>query len=552
MSSFGCSARIATLALLLLAACASGRRAGGPLDGATDTGGGGCPAPATLCGSACADLMTSAANCGSCGNACDPGQLCSGGVCGAGCPGTQMSCDGACIDVNADPMNCGGCGNACPSGQVCSRGACASDCATGETACGGACIDTGSDPANCGGCAVACPVPAGSVAACMGGVCSSTCDAMHADCDGDATNGCEVDISADAMNCGACATVCPDEDGGVGACSAGVCGLMCTAGLGDCDGDTMTGCETDVTSDTMNCGMCGNACAAPANATASCTGSACGFTCDTGWADCDMDPTNGCEMDVSSDESNCGGCGVTCDPGVMCTGGSCGVSCYTGTPRILVYSPGGTTATTSLGAGATVTVVTEAMWRTLTTADFGMYDIIWIGGASCSGSLDATFGPLEDTIAAWGPAVTGRVLVFAGDPDYHGGAAANAFFQSAANWLKELGRNADGGRTSLYFSYGCSFYNSPGYSAAIHGSPENMTSVFGTPISGSYENPCASVTRTAVGTSHPVLSGVAGFWSCPFHGAFATHPTDFDVLVTADTSGYPVMMARDATVTCTP
>jgi len=519
---------------------------------ATGTRRGECPAGNSVCFGSCVDLTTSTSHCGSCGTACEAGEVCSAGFCGVGCPAGQMDCGGACVDTNADPTHCGACGNACPSDQVCSAGACSSECRLGEAACGGFCVDTSSNPEHCGDCGAACPVPAGSVAMCTGGICGSSCETGFDDCDANPSNGCEVEVATDAMNCGMCGTVCPDGDGGVGACSAGVCGFTCAPGLGDCDGDLTTVCETDVTSDVGNCGMCANACPAAANATATCMASACGSSCDTGWDDCDADPTNGCETDVSDDESNCGGCGVSCDPGVMCTGGSCGVSCYTGTARILVYGPGGTAGSSMIGGGAIITVATDAMWRTLTTADFGMYDIIFIGGSGCSGTLATVHGTAEDTVAAWGPAVTGRVLLDSGDPDLHGGAAAIAYYQAAVSWLKELGRNADGGRTSLYFSYGCALFNAPGYSAGTRGAPENFSSVFGTPINGARENPCTSVTRTPTGTSHPVLTSVSGFWGCPFHGAFPMVPPEFDTLVTANATGNAVMLAREATVSCTP
>jgi len=53
---------------------------------------------------------------------------------------------------------------------------------------------------------------------------------------------------------------------------------------------------------------------------AGCDGSGC--TCTTGFANCDATLTNGCEVDVSSDSSNCGACGVHCAVGA-CQNGSC-------------------------------------------------------------------------------------------------------------------------------------------------------------------------------------------------------------------------------------
>jgi hypothetical protein len=40
---------------------------------------------------------------------------------------------------------------------------------------------------------------------------------------------------------------------------------MCAAGRGDCDGMPANGCEVNLSSDDNNCGMCGIVCVAPDN-----------------------------------------------------------------------------------------------------------------------------------------------------------------------------------------------------------------------------------------------------------------------------------------------
>ncbi|HEX8795384.1 MAG TPA: PQQ-binding-like beta-propeller repeat protein [Polyangiaceae bacterium] len=83
------------------------------------------------------------------------------------CPSGQTECGAKCVDTTNDPSNCGGCGAACMPLQVCSSSTCV--CMTGATLCGGTCVDTSINPAHCGGCATVCA--AGSV--CTDGTCAA-------------------------------------------------------------------------------------------------------------------------------------------------------------------------------------------------------------------------------------------------------------------------------------------------------------------------------------------------------------------------------------------
>jgi hypothetical protein len=83
-----------------------------------------CATGETMCGlGACLDVMNNALNCGSCGNACPAGSVCSGGTCGCSTSG-QMLCGSACVDVSSDPQNCGACGQPCNG--TCTNGVCTS------------------------------------------------------------------------------------------------------------------------------------------------------------------------------------------------------------------------------------------------------------------------------------------------------------------------------------------------------------------------------------------------------------------------------------------
>lgn len=88
----------------------------------------------------------------------------------------------------------------------------------------------------------------------------------------------------------------------------------------DTDGD---GCEVHVASDTANCGDCGSSCYFP-QATSACVGGACRISsCQSGWANCNVDTSDGCETSSGTDPANCGDCGITCATGELCVDGLC-------------------------------------------------------------------------------------------------------------------------------------------------------------------------------------------------------------------------------------
>jgi hypothetical protein len=98
----------------------------------------------------------------------------------------------------------------------------------------------------------------------------------------------------------------------------------CPGGVCDC-GPSLTSCGSlcmDIEADPKNCGACGFACGEQ-NGVGACVAGACQITCSPGWADCDQQPSTGCEMDVSYDDANCGACGNVCATGLSCRAGAC-------------------------------------------------------------------------------------------------------------------------------------------------------------------------------------------------------------------------------------
>ena len=111
-------------------------------------------------------------------------------------------------------------------------GGCGEDdpCPSGSQLCDNQCVDYLTDDNHCGQCHNACGIHAD----CINGSC--TCIEDYADCDGDQSTGCEVDISLDRNNCGACNNVCSaDEE---------CCYKLCY----------------DLNTSMIHCGKCGNSC----------------------------------------------------------------------------------------------------------------------------------------------------------------------------------------------------------------------------------------------------------------------------------------------------
>jgi hypothetical protein len=245
------------------------------------------------------------------------------------CDGLDWDCSGERSDVDPaelqeDLENCGSCGVMCVGEEVCSDGVCT--CEGGETLCGETCHDLQTDNVHCGDCESPCSLPQ-SGATCTDGLCGIVaCNPGYGNCDSLTANGCETPLDT-LSDCGACGTVC-DVANASDTCAGGQCGIAeCDETFANCDGLPFNGCETDLQT-LASCGSCGVACA-PANASGDCSSGTCGIAaCNPGWADCDLDPVNGCETPLTTN-SNCGACGSVCSPASgagECTTGVCLVS----------------------------------------------------------------------------------------------------------------------------------------------------------------------------------------------------------------------------------
>ena len=137
--------------------------------------------------------------CGSVGESCCLGNVCTSGVCNGGMCVTPSCTDGIKDGTETD-IDCGG--GTCPPCAVGKMCALASDCVA----------------------------PPNATPGCSGGTCGvGSCSGGFANCDNMPTNGCEVSTNTDPMNCGSCGHVCALQAqstcGMNGQCSAGACTL---------------------------------------------------------------------------------------------------------------------------------------------------------------------------------------------------------------------------------------------------------------------------------------------------------------------------------------
>ena len=241
------------------------------------------------------------------------------------CDNVDNDCDDVIdegFDLQTDVRHCGACGVVCTGANAemtCTDGACAvATCAEGFADCNGdaadGCeVDLLNALDHCGSCDAVC-APDNAVALCNEGVCEQTaCLEPFADCDRDGA-GCEADLLSSLDHCGACGATCAPANG-VGVCNDGACAIDgCALGFADCDLAVDTGCEINVLANPANCGACGNVCDLPNVAAHLCLEGGCGIaSCDDGFEDCNGDPADGCEIRTLSDVGNCGTCGTVCD-----------------------------------------------------------------------------------------------------------------------------------------------------------------------------------------------------------------------------------------------
>lgn len=291
------------------------------------------------------NTATSTAHCGGCDRACpvlpNATSTCAASRCGLGmCAAGYANCnnsvgDGCEAPLQTDVNNCGGCGNVCDplnATPSCSAGACGIGmCDPGYANCNNditdGCESTPStDPLNCGACRNVCRTYPNASTLCSSGTCSmGPCKSGYVNCNNSDSDGCEIVTSKDPANCGTCGTRCDTPPNAASAsCTSGKCVANCNSSFRDCDGSFKNGCETIIQNDINNCGMCGKVCGPVANGVQLCQDKVCKIAiCQTGFADCNGDYADGCEVDLRKDKNNCGMCGKECAGNRRCANRLC-------------------------------------------------------------------------------------------------------------------------------------------------------------------------------------------------------------------------------------
>jgi len=136
--------------------------------------------------------------------------------------------------------------------------------------------------------------------------------------------GCPIDTWTDPNNCGACGNVCDSTNATVG-CDAGNCELIsCAPNFGNCDGNPANACETDLLTTRDYCGSCTVNCGTLNTTASDCVDGGCVLQCASGFRNCNLDPSDGCEVNTNTSNLDCGTCGHMCVAGAPnCVAGTC-------------------------------------------------------------------------------------------------------------------------------------------------------------------------------------------------------------------------------------
>jgi len=269
----------------------------------------------------------------SCGNSCsvctpppDNGSVTcnAAGACVPDCNAGWHLCNGLCVSDNAsatcgsrDGVDC----TPCPAGTACVNGACGADCGAGTHTCPGTsgCFPDDSTlacgtMAACSTCAT--PADPNALAQCTANQCTTACKGGFHRCPAGAGGTCVSNLSL--SSCGTSCTACPAPPAnGMAVCDSNGGTLGCRI-VCDTPGFCLRG-TTCVANNTVD--ACGASCATctRANATATCNGTACVYTCNAGFHMCG----NTCVPDTNTTGADCTAACIHCPGAQTCVNNVC-------------------------------------------------------------------------------------------------------------------------------------------------------------------------------------------------------------------------------------
>lgn len=307
-------------------------------------------------GCGCADLQGDPNNCGSCGVACNPSEICVDGDCR--CPGLDHACgsdetccpEAGCLDLTSDPEHCGGCGIRCDPGEDCQNGecVCTEECEDGDPCTTGfcqfgRCAQRTTDADGDGYCDEDCPDAAtGSANDCIrgDGDCDDSDESINPGANEDCDTGGDDDCNGETneLNAANCEPFYRDNDNdgfgtGTSRCYCEPFGEYTAPEPGDCNeldpevnpgadelcNDFDDDCDIRTNDGATECP--GRCCGSPASCQECCISGDCSShgtcdfdayacVCDTGWSDC----ADSCDCNIGAGQICCDG---------ECTFGEC-------------------------------------------------------------------------------------------------------------------------------------------------------------------------------------------------------------------------------------
>ncbi len=187
---------------------------------------------------------------------CAGASICSRGKCETDCNAGETTCFNSlgvpyCANLQTSAENCGSCGNKCSIADnaqkvYCAAGNCAFDCKNDYHKYIAICEPDDSN--NCGSRGNACPTSANGTAECKNKTCSLSCDSGYHEYNGI----CEPD---DSNNCGSRGNACPTTANGTAECKNKTCSMSCNSGYHEYNGI----CEAN---NNANCGYHAKECTA--------------------------------------------------------------------------------------------------------------------------------------------------------------------------------------------------------------------------------------------------------------------------------------------------